>query len=351
MKFGIHYQLPCYGSQSPVRRYRDTIEQSVYAETLGYESVWPVEQHFNAELSITPAPLLLLAALAERTQRLRLGIAIVLLPLSHPLRIAEEIASLDVLSNGRVEFGVGRGAIPLHFSAFGVPQAESRERFAETLELILKAWTHERVSHRGRFFQVEKVAVVPRPVQQPYPPIRVAANSVDTFELMGQAGYPIFVATPINPFPKIPGNVALYREARKAAGHPPDEGEDVTLALPLHVATSRQQVREVMEPSIRHYLETVASIYESSVAGTEPPGSLRERLERLRSVSYEQACEMMAIFDTPEACVDRLQRLCEQLKIGRVICWFNIGGGVPHGRVMRSMELFAAKVMPHFQSP
>src|SRR5579863_9382350 len=127
MKFGLHFQLPCYGPQSPVQRYRDTLEQSVHAEALGFESVWPVEQHFNSDLSITPAPLLLLAALAERTRTLRLGIAIVLLPLSHPLRIAEEVATLDVISNGRVEFGIGRGAIPSHFRAFGVPLSENRE--------------------------------------------------------------------------------------------------------------------------------------------------------------------------------------------------------------------------------
>ena len=166
MKFGLHYQLPCYGSQSPVQRYRDTLEQSVHAEALGFESVWPVEQHFNADLSITPAPLLLLAALAERTRTLRLGIAIVLLPLSHPLRVAEEIATLDVLSNGRVEFGIGRGAIPTHFAGFGVPQAESRERFVEALEVIVQAWTKERVSHAGRFFKVDNLSVVPKPVQQ-----------------------------------------------------------------------------------------------------------------------------------------------------------------------------------------
>ncbi|MBV9085275.1 MAG: LLM class flavin-dependent oxidoreductase [Acidobacteriaceae bacterium] len=349
MKFGIHYQLPCYGSQSPVQRYRDTLEQSVHAETLGFESVWPVEQHFNAELSITPAPLLLLAALAERTRSIRLGIAIVLVPLSHPLRIAEEIATLDVLSNGRVEFGVGRGAIPIHFTTFGVPQSESRERFAESLELILKAWTHERVSHDGRFFNIRDIPVVPKPVQRPYPLVRVAANSIDTFELMGHEGYPIFVATPINPFAKIPGNVALYREARRAAGHPDNIGEDVTLALPLHVGDSAAQVRELMEPSIRHYLQTVASIYEASTAQNAGNRTVREQLDRLRSVNYEQACATMALFDTPEVCVDRLHEMQEQLKIGRVICWFNIGGGVPHSKVMRSMELFAARVMPHFQ--
>src|SRR5712692_11493006 len=199
MKFGLHYQLPCFGSQSPVQRYRDTLEQSVHAEALGFESVWPVEQHFNADLSITPAPLLLLAALAERTRTLRLGIAIVLLPLSHPLRIAEEIASLDVLSNGRVEFGVGRGAVPSHFRGFGVSISENRDRFVEGLEVILQAWTSDRVSYHGRFYDIERISVVPKPVQQPYPPIRVAANSEDTFELIGRMGLPIFVASQVNP--------------------------------------------------------------------------------------------------------------------------------------------------------
>src|SRR5207237_8661075 len=136
------------------------LTQATYAEALGFESVWPVEQHFNADLSILPAPLLMLAALAERTRTLRLGIAIVLLPLSHPLRVAEEIATLDVLSNGRVEFGIGRGSLPEHFKGFGISQSESRERFLEALDIIRQAWTHERICHQGRFFQIGKVAVV-----------------------------------------------------------------------------------------------------------------------------------------------------------------------------------------------
>jgi natural product biosynthesis luciferase-like monooxygenase protein len=346
MKFGLHYQLPCYGSQSPVQRYRDTLEQSVHAEALGFESVWPVEQHFNADLSITPAPLLLLAALAERTRTLRLGIAIVLLPLSHPIRVAEEIATLDVLSNGRVEFGVGRGAIPTHFAGFGVPQAESRDRFVEALEVIVQAWTKERVSHAGRFFNVDNLSVVPKPVQQPHPPIRAAANSLETFEQMGRAGYPIFVATPINPFSKLKETLTLYREARRLGGHPDNGGEDVTLVLPLYVSEKRAQIRQMMEPSINHYLQTVAAIYRSAAAQSETV-ALPERVERFGRTTYEQACESMAIFDTPEACVERLRGVCDEFNIGRVICWFNIGGMIPHVQVMRSMELFAAAVMPH----
>jgi alkanesulfonate monooxygenase SsuD/methylene tetrahydromethanopterin reductase-like flavin-dependent oxidoreductase (luciferase family) len=156
MKFGLHYQLPCHDSQSPVQRYRDTLEQAAHAEALGFESVWPVEQHFDPDLSILPAPLLLLAALSQRTRSLRLGIAIVLLPLSHPVRVAEEIATLDVLSNGRVEFGIGRGSLPEHFVGFGIAQSESRDRFVEGLEIIRQAWISDRFSHNGRFLKSAK---------------------------------------------------------------------------------------------------------------------------------------------------------------------------------------------------
>jgi len=347
MKFGLHYQLPCSGSQSPVQRYRDTLDQAIYAEALGFESVWPVEQHFNPNLSILPSPLLMLAALAERTRTLRLGIAIVLLPLSHPVRVAEEIATLDVLSNGRVEFGIGRGSIPTHFTGFGLNQAESRERMLESLEIILQAWTSESLSFQGKFYHINDLSVVPKPVQQPHPPIRVAANSVDTFELMGQLGYPIFVAAQVNPFHKIREYLPLYRQARKAAGHPDPGGEDVTLLTPLYIGNDPAQIRRELEPSIKSFLQAVATLYAS--AGLLLEGRIKEVLERVRRMTYEQMCQVMAVFDTPDACVERLKRFQQEFGMGRVICWFNPGGMVPHQQVMRSMELFAAKVMPHFQ--
>jgi len=347
MKFGLHYQLPCSSSQSSVQRYRDTIEQAAHAETLGFESVWPVEQHFNPELSISPAPLLMLSAIAERTRNLRLGIAIVLLPLSHPIRVAEEIATLDVISNGRVEFGIGRGSIPTHFSGFGLNQAESRERMLESLEMILQAWTTDHFSFQGKFYSVNNLSVVPKPVQQPHPPVRIAANSPDTFELSGRMGYPIFVAAQVNPFRKIRELLPLYYQARAAAGHPDRGGEDVTLLLPLYVGESQTQIRQDLEPSIKRFLQAVATIYATS--GPLPEGRIKEVLERVQRMTYEQVCEVMAVFDTPDACVERLKRFQQEFGMGRVICWFNPGGIVPHQQVMRSMELFATKVMPHFQ--
>jgi alkanesulfonate monooxygenase SsuD/methylene tetrahydromethanopterin reductase-like flavin-dependent oxidoreductase (luciferase family) len=358
MKFGLHYQLPCTPDQSPVQRYRDTIEQAVHAEALGFESVWPVEQHFNASLSIMPSPLLMLAAIAERTQSLRLGIAIILLPLSHPLRVAEEIATLDVISNGRVEFGIGRGGVPKHFKGFGVPIGENRDRFVEEIEIIRQAWTSDRFSYHGRFFDLERISVVPKPVQQPHPPIRVAANSEETFEHMGRMGLPIFAASQVNPFHRIKRFLPTYVEARKAAGYSDASPEDISILMPLYVGPSAAQVRREMEPSIKYFLSTATSLFGSgaplpgvsrdSGSGSDAAARLKQTLERLASMTYEQVCERMAIFDTPDACIKRLQSYREDFKMGRVICWFNPGGQVPHQQVMRSMELFAAKVMPNF---
>jgi len=346
MKFGLHYQLPCHDGQSAVQRYRDTIEQAAHAEALGFESVWPVEQHFDTDLSILSAPLLMLAAVAERTRTLRLGIAIILLPLSHPVRMAEEIATLDVISNGRVEFGIGRGSLPEHFTGFGISQSENRDRFLEGLEIILKAWGNERLSYHGQFFDIEDLSVVPKPVQQPHPPIRVAANSPETFELMGRMGIPIFAAAQVNPFLKIKEYLPIYREARVAAGHPDHGGEDVTVLVPTYVANTRAQVRQEMEPSVMRWLQTAASRYTSRLAAGMQAAP--ERYERMRSMTYERAGQVMGIFDTPEACVERLHQFQEDFNMGRIITWFNQGGLVPHAQVMRSMELFAAKVMPHF---
>jgi alkanesulfonate monooxygenase SsuD/methylene tetrahydromethanopterin reductase-like flavin-dependent oxidoreductase (luciferase family) len=349
MKFGLHYLLSCAETQSPVQRYRETVEQAAYGEALGFDSVWPVEQHFNQQLSAMPCPALLLAAIAERTSRLRLGTAIVQLPLAHPMRIAEEIATLDVLSGGRVELGVGRGGNPLHFAGFGVPMAESRDRMVEALDYIRLAWSQERFSFSGRFFQADDLVLAPRPVQRPLPPIRIAANSAETAEFAGRAGYPIFVASNINPWPKLRELVPLYRRARAEAGHPAAIGDDLTILMPLYVGASRSQIARDVAPSVGQYARLAASLVAPALAkstATERP-KLQALLEQLRGITHETVNDAMGIFDTPAGCVERLRQMQEEFNPGRVICWFNFGGLVPHEAVMRSMELFAARVLPH----
>jgi natural product biosynthesis luciferase-like monooxygenase protein len=350
MKFGLHYLMSCSDSQSPAQRYRDTVEQAARGEALGFESVWPVEQHFNQQQSALPSPALLLAAIAERTHTMRLGTGIVQLPLGHPLRIAEEIATLDVLSGGRVEFGVGRGSNPKHFAGFGVPMAESRDRMVEALEYIRQAWTHERFSFQGRFFQADDICLVPKPLQQPHPPIWIAANGADSFEFAGRAGYPILVAAHINPFPKLRALLSVYQNARKEAGHPEMGQDDLTLLLPLYVGEDRAKVRRDVEPAVNNFVLLSTSLL-ASASGQWTTESERKSMDallaRIRAVTYEMMNDSMAIFDTPEACVERLKQVQQEFNPGRVISWFNFVGAIPHDRVMHSMELFSSKVLPH----
>lgn len=349
MKFGLHYLMSCADTQSPAQRYRDTLEQAVAAEALGFESVWPVEQHFNRSVSILPSPMLLLAAIAARTQTLRLGTAIVQLPLAHPLRIAEEIATLDVLSGGRVEFGVGRGGNPTHFAGFGVPLAESRDRMHEGLELIRYAWTAERFSFAGRYFQVQDLALAPRPLQQPHPPIRIAINSPETAQYAGRAGLPILVASNVNPFPRLRELVPLYRAARTEAGHPAAQRHDLTILMPLYVGHNRDQIEQDVAPSVRQFAANMAAVaapWLANASAADRP-RLGAMLEQLQRMTYQTVNDVTGIFDTPEACVERLGQVHQEFSPERIICWFNFGGLVPHAQVMRSMELFAASVLPH----
>ena len=238
MRFGFFDQLPCAPTQSERQRYHDILAQIRLGDAVGFDTVWLGELHFGPSSSIMAAPLMVLASAAQQTERIRLGTAVTLLPLHSPLKIAEEAATADILSGGRLEFGVGRGTAPVHYQGYNVPMEESRERFAEALDVIRTAWTTDRLSYQGKYFQAEDLPVVPRPIQQPYPPLRMAANSPDTFALAGQLGLSIFASPLINPPDKLQGYIADYQKNLTPGVRP-----DVALMFPVHVADSRAQAR------------------------------------------------------------------------------------------------------------
>ena len=153
MRFGFFDQLPCDDTQSEQQRFQDILTQIELGDQLGFDAVWLGELHFGRRSSISASPLMILAAAAQRTKRIRLGTAVTLLPLHNPIKIAEEAATADVLSGGRLELGVGRGTAPIHYTGYNVNQEESRERFEEALEVILKAWTQDTFSYQGKYFQ------------------------------------------------------------------------------------------------------------------------------------------------------------------------------------------------------
>ena len=349
MKFGVHFLLQCAETQAPAQLYQHAVNQATHAETLGFESVWPVEHHFNPRFSVLPCPTLLLAAIAARTRSLRLGTAIVQLALHNPLRVAEEIATLDVLSGGRVELGVGRGSNPTHFAGFGVPMQESRARMAEGLAFLQRAFREERFSFEGQFFRADDVCLTPKPLQQPA--VHIAANSLETAEQAGQAGYPILLAAHVLTFARLRELVAVYRRARLKAGHAALRPSDLSILMPLYVGESAAQIERELLPSVSHYVSVLSA---ASQALIEQCSSETERtklymlLGQMRQTRYESVNGHMGIFDTPDACALRLKQLQQELGVGRVIGWFNLGGLVSHERVMRSMELFASRVMPHF---
>ena len=346
MKFDIFYQLPEAAAQNTHQRYRELIAEAAEADVLGFDTVWLAEVHFAPRFSVMPTPLMLLAAIAERTARIRLGMAVNLMPLHHPIRLAEEVATLDVLSGGRVEFGAGRGAFPLNYRGYGVEMASSRELFENGLDTIKRAWTGERVTIGEQ--DSRGVEVVPKPIQRPHPPIRLAANSADTFTFAGRNAYPIFAGGPVNPIPVLAERLKIYDNALKDAGHSrPDDW--LAAALMVFVGRDRAQVRATIEKSLRNYFDAVAEIVEPESLARGHQAEFQKVRDRLRTIDYATVDSMMGIFGDAEYCVDRIAQLKEQFQFSRLVCWFEIGGLSGHREVMESMRLFADRVMPKFR--
>lgn len=350
MKFGFFFQLPCAPEQSERERYGDTLAQIEHGDQLGFDTAWLAELHFFPEFSVMSSPLIVAAAAAQRTQRIRLGMAVSLLPLCEPIRSAEDAATVDILSDGRLVFGVGRGTNPLHYGGFNIPMAESRERFAEALEVVTQAWTAERVNYEGKYYRYKDVAVYPKPLQKPHPPIRIATNSSDTFPMAGQLGYPMFSSLVVVPLPRFRRDIAVYWQNFEAAGHQ-RTGEEVALLFPLYVAETETEAQQVPRDSIMHYFEVlsrriVAGDVELDAATRERNREMQARFQRL---TFEEVRENVAIIGTPEHCIERITWLREEFQLSELICWFNPGGLMPSETVLTSMSRFATHVMPHFR--
>ena len=349
MKFGLFYQLPCTDWQSPYQRYQEVLEQIQLADEVGFDHVWLAELHFNPRFSITPSPLMLATAAAERTKRIRLGVAVSLLPLHNPVRIAEDVATLDVLSNGRAEFGAGRGATPSHYQGYNVPQQDNRERFLESLDFILKAWTNDEFSFNGKYHNVTNLQLVPKPVQKPHPPVRIASNSEDTFELVGNLGYGMFATPVIVPMPKLKDGARRYRETLEANGHPIHQGE-LSLAIPTSVSGSPAEAVARPEASVMNYLHGLVELFDTSPTIGTPNTDVRleENQNRIRQMTYATWCKQVANYGDPGQCIEGIHELDEEFHLGEYICWFELGGLIPHEQVMANIRMFAEKVVPHF---
>jgi alkanesulfonate monooxygenase SsuD/methylene tetrahydromethanopterin reductase-like flavin-dependent oxidoreductase (luciferase family) len=349
MEFGMFHEFQCPPGLSEEQAFAESFEQVEAAEQLGLDAMWLAELHMLPRRSVLSAPLTIASAIAARTRKIKIGLAVQVLPLCHPLRVAEEAATVDHISHGRLIFGVGRSGFPRTYEAYGVPYGESRERFGEVLEIIKRAWTETSFSYHGKYYGFDKVHLVPKPYQKPHPPIRVAATSADTFAGIGKLGYPIFVAVRLGTLSELAPNIEVYREAYQAAGHS-GEGQ-VFLRVPLYVAETEARARSEPEESIMSFYRFLGSMLEKSAssAGVRAIEQRAERGQRLQTIAYEEALRDKVIVGTAEMVSQRINQLRGELGLNGILAELNCGSLIPHAKVMKSLELLCEKVMPQFR--
>lgn len=319
----------------------------VRAEEFGFDSVWPAEHHFS-EYGYCASPVVTLAALATRTQRIRLGTGVVVLPLNHPVRTAEEYAMLDLLSGGRVDLGVGRGYQPHEFAGYGVDQSRTRELFRESIEVIQKAWTAERFSYEGEFYRFRDLSVRPKPLQKPHPPIWMASLSPQTFQICGQYGFHLMCA-PVFGFDVNRGasQIAEYRAALQEHGRDPADFRVAALCM-TYVAESTQEALADFREAVMWYFHTFAKYIappkgQPAVKTYEMYTAARDWLDALEWDAVVQGGAVVC--GSPDQVAARIAQIHELCGITDYLAWTRIGG-LAHQKVLRSMELMRDKVMP-----
>lgn len=348
MHFGIFVEEMRRGV-SQIAAFREAFELAERAEAWGLDCVWLGEIHFNPARSVISASLQVASSIATRTKRLHVGTAVTVLPLNHPLRIAEEVATLDHISEGRVEFGIGRSGVVRSYDAYGIPYGESQGRFREALEIILEAWKGEPFNYEGQFYRVQNATVTPRPYQTPHPPIRMAANSHETFPAVAKMGLPVFIGLRAAEIPDLQVHLTSYRQAWREAGHPGDPS--VYLRIPVYVSPTEEGAREEPRQSLTSFFARQSELARSSVgrAGTGPVDRRRMQVERMANLSYEDILARKVAFGTAAGVIDRLTQLREELGIDGIVAELNPGGLIPLELETRSFQLLTHEVMPAFK--
>lgn len=343
LSFGA-YALPSYHPDSDppqgvfMRRLLDLLAS---AEPLGFQEIWLNEHHFDQWGGMLPAPPMLLAALSQRTRHVRLGTSISVLGLHHPLEVAEQMAMLDLMSHGRVDFGVGRGSEPFDYEAFGFNFEDAQERTLEGLEVILAAWRGEHVVHNGKHFSIPRVQVWPQPEQRPTPPIWVSClNNPASFESTARNGYNLLTLGFPTPVPKFAELTRLYRDTWTRAGH--NEPYKIGVLYHTVIAESGPRARELATNAFTRFLAQLRESRQRPTRYVEPPraGQLITDQDVPRLMD-----EGRLIAGNPRDVADILSQLQREVGFTDVNFMFQLGG-LSFETAEESMQLFAREVMP-----
>ncbi|GAB3711340.1 LLM class flavin-dependent oxidoreductase [Nocardiopsis nanhaiensis] len=372
MRFSVFHGLGAPGDLAHYQQHMDEArEYAVAAEKAGFWSAWYTEHHFGHEgQELTPNPILMGADIAARTSTLRIGQAASIVTFWHPLRLAEDLALLDQLSGGRLEVGVGRGlygreAVNLNPAADPRDQAKNRALFEETMEVLQKAWSNEFFSHKGEFFEfpepglkwdhplspatpeftengeITKISLVPRPLQQPTPPVWQVIDSPRSIASAAEQGIQgIFWLPPVS---ALKGRFELYRDkASEAQGRDVPLGEGIALVRDVYVADTMEQARKEFEQAVMNTYRWVTH--------WRGLGNLMEEGEQLtdeHTLDFDMLMERNMLVGTPEYVREKIEELQHEVGLEHMMLW-TTHPGLQHGHAMRSLELFSTEVMPHF---
>lgn len=353
MRFGTFYFFQAPPGHDHADIVRRELEQMEWTEELGFDEVWLTEHHF-IEYGIAVDPALLAAAAAMRTRRIRIGLAAAILPFHDPVRLAEQLAMVDILSEGRLDVGVGRGNRPGEFTGYRIPQVESRERFEEVLAIVVQAWTKESFTYEGQHYRIPEVRVIPKPLQRPHPPLYVVCVSADTIEATALRGFPMLNSLLYGSVERLVTNRDTYVKACQKAGRSEAEIQGLLgrwgVSRHIYVApTDAQALAEAKEPELWYQAALKRFLIPERIEDAHPslqPG-FRAIAERLSTITWDGLVAETVAFGSPDTVVAKIEEM-RQIGVGEVLCWMNFGG-LPQDKVRRSMELFAREVMPRFR--
>jgi alkanesulfonate monooxygenase SsuD/methylene tetrahydromethanopterin reductase-like flavin-dependent oxidoreductase (luciferase family) len=344
MKLGLFQNIQWPEPTDQLSQFTDCIDQTIRAEQLGFHSAYFVEHHFTRH-GILSATLTLLSYIAAQTSTIRLGTAVLVLPFHDPVRLVEEASTVDLLSGGRLDLGVGRGFQWAEFNGFDISLEDSTERYDEALEVILKAWrAPERFTHEGRFWRYNDISVEPKPAQVPHPPVWAAAGSVDSATKIGRLGLRMQMSSGVT-LDRLPVLMEAYQAGLAEGGHG-FSSDNVLLSRVTHIEDTRAKAWEVATPYYTWMREMVAAV--TPAPGRSSPFSTEPLVTRLDGPIGAEPGDPGYFFCNPDECCEAIERI-GAMGVGHVVFQGN-WGGMPQDDVLRSIELLGKEVLPHFAS-
>ncbi|MFQ5880617.1 MAG: LLM class flavin-dependent oxidoreductase [Dehalococcoidia bacterium] len=359
MKVDLLYELPVDGAsnrQAEHGTFFEALEQIELADQVGFSCLWEVEHHFLTEFSHSSAPEVFLSAVAQRTKNIGIGYGVVLLPypFNHPIRVAERVATLDHLSNGRVEFGTGRSS-EYEQGGFEISPQESRAMWQEAVRMIPRMWEPGPFEYQGRFFNIPARNVIPKPYQEPHPPMWMACTSPESWRLAGENGLGALGFSFVASFEEFTDNIRIYKDAIKEAEPVGKFINDQVGAFTMVLCGDDLEETHHLgfEACTWYTAESYRVLLSKSSSGgwrqlKDNVPFLKAMLER-PDLAYKLMIEHNSIIvGDPNECLQKLKAYQERLQVDRVLCLMQMKG-IPHEKVMRSIELFGEHVIPHFQ--